>query len=51
MTYENILVETHGAVGLLSRLALLAVAPALLIAARVVSVPELRALWNLRSAR
>ncbi len=47
----ELLLPTHGAAGLLSRLALLAIAPALLIAARVVSIPELRALRNLRSAR
>jgi O-antigen/teichoic acid export membrane protein len=40
----ELLLPTHGAVGLMSRLALLACTPGLLIGARVVSVQELRAL-------
>jgi O-antigen/teichoic acid export membrane protein len=46
----ELLLPTHGAVGLLTRLAVLAVAPPLLVAARVVSVAELRALRRLRAA-
>jgi O-antigen/teichoic acid export membrane protein len=46
----ELLLPTHGAVGLLSRLALLATAPALLVAARVVTPAELRALRRLRRA-
>ncbi|MDX6728127.1 MAG: hypothetical protein QOK49_2932 [Baekduia sp.] len=46
----ELLLPTHGAVGLLSRLAVLATAPALLVAARVVTPAELRALRRLRRA-
>jgi len=46
----ELLLPTHGAVGLISRLALLAAAPPLLVAARVVTPAELRALRRIRSA-
>jgi O-antigen/teichoic acid export membrane protein len=46
----ELLLPTHGAVGLLSRLAVLAAAPPLLVAARVVTPAELRALRRIRSA-
>jgi O-antigen/teichoic acid export membrane protein len=46
----ELLLPTHGAVGLLSRLALLAAAPPLLVAAGVVTPSELRALRRIRSA-
>jgi O-antigen/teichoic acid export membrane protein len=47
----ELLLPTHGADGLLLRLAVLALAPPALVAARVVTVPELRALRALRAAR
>jgi hypothetical protein len=47
----ELLLPTHGAVGLLTRLTVLAAAPPLLVAARVVSVADLRALRGLRAAR
>jgi O-antigen/teichoic acid export membrane protein len=47
----ELLLPTHGAEGLLLRLAVLALAPPLLVATRVVTVPELRALRKLRTAR
>jgi hypothetical protein len=47
----ELLLPTHGAVGLVARLAVLCLAPPLLVAVRVVTVPELRALRTLRSAR
>jgi O-antigen/teichoic acid export membrane protein len=46
----ELLLPTSGAVGLLSRLAVLAAAPPLLVAARVVTPAELRALRRIRSA-
>jgi O-antigen/teichoic acid export membrane protein len=46
----ELLLPTHGAAGLLSRLAVLALAPPALVAARVVTPGELRALRRLRSA-
>jgi O-antigen/teichoic acid export membrane protein len=46
----ELLLPTHGAVGLVSRLAVLAAAPLLLVAARVVTPAELRSVRNLRSA-
>jgi O-antigen/teichoic acid export membrane protein len=47
----ELLLPTHGAAGLLSRLAVLALAPPALVAARVVTPGELRALRQLRSAQ
>jgi O-antigen/teichoic acid export membrane protein len=47
----ELLLPTHGAAGLLARCALLAVVPPLLVATRVVTVAELKALRGLRSAR
>ena len=46
----DVVLPTHGAAGLAERLALLAVTPLLLLAARVVTVGELRALARLRRA-
>jgi O-antigen/teichoic acid export membrane protein len=46
----ELLLPTHGAAGLLSRLAVLAAAPPLLVAAGVVTPAELRALRRIRSA-
>jgi O-antigen/teichoic acid export membrane protein len=46
----ELLLPTEGAVGLLSRLAVLAAAPPLLVAAGVVTPAELRALRRIRSA-
>ncbi|QEC46891.1 hypothetical protein FSW04_04315 [Baekduia soli] len=46
----DLLLPTHGAAGLAERLALLAVTPLLLLAARVVTLGELRALAALRRA-
>jgi O-antigen/teichoic acid export membrane protein len=47
----ELLLPTHGAVGLVTRLAVLATAPVLLVVARVVTPAELRALRGLRVAR
>jgi O-antigen/teichoic acid export membrane protein len=47
----ELLLPTHGAAGLVSRFLVLCLAPPLLVVARVVTVPELRALRTLRSAR
>jgi O-antigen/teichoic acid export membrane protein len=47
----ELLLPTHGATGLVSRFLVLCLAPPLLVAARVVTVPELWALRTLRSAR
>jgi O-antigen/teichoic acid export membrane protein len=44
----ELLLPTHGAVGLVTRLAVLALAPAALVAARVVTLQELRGLRTLR---
>jgi O-antigen/teichoic acid export membrane protein len=46
----ELLLPTHGAVGLVTRFAVLCAAPPLLVAARVVTVGELRALRSIRSA-
>jgi O-antigen/teichoic acid export membrane protein len=47
----ELLLPTHGAAGLVERLALLCCAPPLLVAARVVTVGELRALAGVRRVR
>jgi O-antigen/teichoic acid export membrane protein len=47
----ELLLPTHGAAGLVERLAVLCLAPPLLVAARVVTVSDLKALRHLRSAR
>jgi O-antigen/teichoic acid export membrane protein len=44
----ELLLPTHGAVGLVTRFALLCLAPPALIAARVITIPELRRLSELR---
>jgi O-antigen/teichoic acid export membrane protein len=46
----ELLLPTHGAAGLILRFLVLCLAPPLLVAARVVTVPQLRALRTLRSA-
>ncbi|HWI72983.1 MAG TPA: lipopolysaccharide biosynthesis protein [Baekduia sp.] len=47
----ELLLPTHGADGLLLRLAVLALVPPALVATRVITTPELRALRQLRAAR